>query len=295
MKLMLPVCLAAIAAIIVVGCSREHEEYLNGQGPPQPSPKGAFTLLELLVTMAIIGVLATLLLAALSAAKREARSAACNGQLRQLGIALRMYVDSDNQHYPPMWGDGHGGLPIWADKLLPYSGLNWTNNSWHCPAYIAEGGLVEVVKQPGGAIFVYISYAYNAYGTADLPFVYGTPGSPSPVAPPLGLGVRRTDSLASEPEVTAPSEMFAIADSRTFRDNPDGLRSDIAMRPYGTFGDETPPLHGKGYNMLFADGHVLLVNRTDYLFPPRSAQNWNRDHQPHPESWAPRNQWPVQQ
>lgn len=32
MKLLLPVCLAAIAAIIVVGCSREHEEYLNGQG-----------------------------------------------------------------------------------------------------------------------------------------------------------------------------------------------------------------------------------------------------------------------
>jgi hypothetical protein len=46
--------------------------------------------------------------------------------------------------------------------------------------------------------------------------------------------------------------------------------------------------------MLFGDGHVLLVNRSDYLFPPRTAHDWNRDNQPHPEAWAPRQMWAVQ-
>jgi hypothetical protein len=40
--------------------------------------------------------------------------------------------------------------------------------------------------------------------------------------------------------------------------------------------------------------HVALIKRKDYLFPPRTGQNWNKDNQPHPEAWAPTNQWAVQ-
>jgi prepilin-type processing-associated H-X9-DG protein len=58
---------------------------------------------------------------------------------------------------------------------------------------------------------------------------------------------------------------------------------------------ETAPPHGAGYNVLFVDGHVVLVKRSDYLFPPRSAHNWNRDNQPHQEAWAPMSEWVVQQ
>jgi hypothetical protein len=36
------------------------------------------------------------------------------------------------------------------------------------------------------------------------------------------------------------------------------------------------------------------VKRSDYLFPPRTARNWNRDNQPHEEVWAPRNLKPVE-
>ena len=32
-----------------------------------------------------------------------------------------------------------------------------------------------------------------------------------------------------------------------------------------------------------------------YLYPPRTAHNWNRDNQPHPETWAPTTQWMVLQ
>lgn len=58
---------------------------------------------------------------------------------------------------------------------------------------------------------------------------------------------------------------------------------------------ETTPPHGPGYNIILCDWHVSLVKRGYYLFPPRTAHNWNRDNQPHQKSWAPTSNWVVQQ
>ena len=68
----------------------------------KPLRAAAFTLLELLVVMAIIGVLAALMLPALSRSKESARAVACMSNLHQIGVALQLYIQENNNHLPVM-------------------------------------------------------------------------------------------------------------------------------------------------------------------------------------------------
>lgn len=45
--------------------------------------------------------------------------------------------------------------------------------------------------------------------------------------------------------------------------------------------------HGKNYNQLFCDGHVLAMNPWVLFNPTNSALMWNYDHESHPELWVP--------
>src|SRR6266404_5673766 len=95
----------------------------------------AFTLIELLVVIAIIAILTAMLLPGLARGKASAQSAACKVNLRQMSLAMKMYLD-DARRYPFVTYFTNGALGIeWVDLLRPYYPLAWTNHSFHCPAY----------------------------------------------------------------------------------------------------------------------------------------------------------------
>src|SRR5215471_15351279 len=64
--------------------------------------QSAFTLIELLVVIAVIAILAALLLPALGRAKEQGKTAACISNLRQIGVAIQLYVQENNNRLPSM-------------------------------------------------------------------------------------------------------------------------------------------------------------------------------------------------
>src|SRR5882724_7801210 len=99
----------------------------------------AFTLLELLITIFIIGILAALLLPTLGRSKASARDSACLNNLHQIGIALQVYVDENENRLPTMFDspiEGEAGvtnalLPSAGKVLLPFL---TTSNLLRCPS-----------------------------------------------------------------------------------------------------------------------------------------------------------------
>jgi prepilin-type processing-associated H-X9-DG protein/prepilin-type N-terminal cleavage/methylation domain-containing protein len=80
----------------------------------------AFTLVELLVVIAVVGMLIALLLPALSSVRGSVRRSQCGSQMRQLGIAMHAFAESQNGWLPKATGHGLDADASWVAKLGPF-------------------------------------------------------------------------------------------------------------------------------------------------------------------------------
>jgi prepilin-type N-terminal cleavage/methylation domain-containing protein len=234
----------------------------------------AFTLIELLVVIAIIAILAALLLPALSRAKAAAQSARCKSNLRQIGIALKLYTE-DFRNYPLCAAiDSVGGAvySFWDGKILPFAANN--RNLFLCPsekpATFWTNSLMLPQRNP--------CYGYNMAGTGRYPGFGSSLGLDGGGGSGRGNGHALPENL-----VKAPSDMLAVADCKPMTGGEDNDLDDYF--PINLLA-ELGPRHNQGENIVFCDDHVEYARHRTWLSKTdRVRQRWNNDHQPHPETW----------
>jgi prepilin-type N-terminal cleavage/methylation domain-containing protein/prepilin-type processing-associated H-X9-DG protein len=264
---------------------------------------GGFNLIELMVVVGIIGVLAFLLLTALSNARAKGLQTQCANNLRQLGLAQEQFVSE--HHGYPFAGEclnPPDGFPKerWEEALGPYVGgyrLNTSRNPWqsaglfHCPA----------ANPPPCSPLIYIDYGYNSAGTSRLFDTKGSLGlspwqgsstndtEPQPVSP------FEVNQPVRESQIASPTDMMAMGDgfvgnSRFIADASGLWRSAGARQDYPPGSSRRAYARHRGKaEVVFCDGHVEGP-RLQTMFADESdaaLSRWNRDHQPHRERLTP--------
>jgi len=258
----------------------------------------AFTLIELMVVIAIISILAALLLSALTGARRLAQRTHCMNNVRELGLAMQEFVqqnhvypldanvDFDKGAYPNLYRN-------WEDALNHVLGIQgdpndftWqTRGVWRCPS------MIRPATWPTNYDYD-MSYGYNNYGMLGP----GTIPHDRLGWPSHGLGRQFGSSHFPAPpipesEVVSPSEMMELGDG--FVGNSHFVSGDSmlirvhAIIPLRVLYDTREPhaRHQDRANVAFCDGHVETVTLKS-LFDDTSDQalsRWNRDHLPHRE------------
>jgi prepilin-type N-terminal cleavage/methylation domain-containing protein len=211
--------------------------------------RSAFTLIEILVVVAIISILAALLLPALSSAKARSKQVGCINNLKQLALGFQMYAADNEGRLPentPNAPNG-GGTNSWVlgnlkeaaqatnlafirqSKLFPYASQV---SAYHCPADLSQAGGVPRVR----------SYSMNGWmGSRTM----------ETESRPAGY---RTFVRESELAAARPSNLWVLIDEHEASID-DGWFL-VTMDDSQPFESYPATRHQKGYGLNFADAHV---------------------------------------
>ena len=233
--------------------------------------KRGFTLVELLVVIAIIALLMSILVPALSRARKQAKAVVCRSNLRQIGLGLMFYAD-DCEYYPAGVGGPETGplfeAWLWPALVRAYMGGPQNKNVevFKCPAAPAAAQWVVKFGSGNPAAYGYLenevpltkssgsfmSYGYNAWGS-----VASKPN-------PLGLGAYSDLRKTKLSNVVRPTDCIAIGDSNWDLEK----KGDRNWSGFiGMYAERQWPLdlHNLRANILFCDGHVQPLKRPDFV------------------------------
>jgi prepilin-type N-terminal cleavage/methylation domain-containing protein len=214
-----------------------------------PRSFAGFTLMELLVVIGIIGLLAGLLMPALSGAKQKARQAKCLNHLRQLGLALSLYADDYEGQFPPR----RRAPTNWVAQLRSYyldkQVLKCPNDAWREErSYLING---------------WNDYFESALSRSDFErfrqwrWPNGMKQSAIPnAAETIAFGEKRTGSRHYHVDITQGTRRNATAGNDV---------TEVAQNRHKTGGDSND--RSGGSNHAFADGSVRFLRYGQALAP----------------------------
>ena len=201
----------------------------------------AFTLVELLVVIGIIGVLIGLLLPAVQSARAAARRTQCSNNMRQIGLAIHQYSNARQGKFPRNFHSGQ--LNGWMYTLAPF--IENVDDIRMCPDDLKrEQRLASPNKQA--------SYVINEYLSTDVTRPGQVPGA--------------VESLHKLPATSKQIVLFEGATNRG--PNSDHAHCSQWYHPLFSVQDSWeymlteihPSLHSGSAHYLYADNHVDLIS-----------------------------------